>query len=703
MKRASVGPRFLRDSRCWKAGSVLHRARPVAPAVFFVALLMFGALPAKATDLANDTIRLDLETTSEGIPTIASATWKASGKQIFADAGLAGDLASWVPDSLLPAQNQTFDPAVWSISSADKFIVAKASLSLPSSLKVTWVIELAKSGSLFRLHVDYENTRKKRMPVQWFPAWSASWTVPANPDQIRWWDALAYTPEQKPANKKANVSLFSHLYSSAARDGGSLPYWVVDGAWGKLYFGLSWSGGWQAQINSKRSILRFSVSLPPEETELVLDPGESVEGPRLVVTPTVHTDNLSGRRSWMFQRSQLGNQLYGGPAPAFPLAYNHWYAVRTDVDPVFLRNQIQAMGPYGFDAFIVDAGWYDGAGDWLPDPSKFQPGELESILRSAKSAGATPGLWSAPQYVLGQNNQAPAGISDPGSFNPLVDGYLLDLWKGDYKTHLLDHIQTLTQRFSIGWWKYDQPIFDADAGSGAMRTVLAFQTALRSVRRANPNLIIENCQDGGHIINEQTLLTTQHSWLLDVPGNDLPDARSNIQVALGALETVFPWAAYRWTNNLDQHQDDDEFTRYYCRSAMAGVWGISSDLSKIGDHQRSVVLKEIQNYRRLNGIKKYDQYDIVQPADGANLASVTYYGKKNQEASAIVYRWSGKDAFTQAIWFKGLDKSISYVITDADTGVQTTMSGQDLSKQGYSQSFSSGQLSALLFVEPATQ
>src|SRR5215471_10726690 len=642
MKRASVGPRCLRDSGCSKAGSVLHRARPVAPALFFVALLMFGALPAKAADLANDTIRLDLETTSEGIPTIASATWKASGKQIFADAGLAGDLASWVPDSLLPAQNQTFDPAVWSISSADKFIVAKASLSLPSSLKVTWVIELAKSGSLFRLHVDYENTRKKRMPVQWFPAWSASWTVPANPDQIRWWDALAYTPEQKPANKKANVSLFSHLYSSAARDGGSLPYWVVDGAWGKLYFGLSWSGGWQAQINSKRSILRFSVSLPPEETELVLDPGESVEGPRLVVTPTVHTDNLSGRRSWMFQRSQLGNQLYGGPAPAFPLAYNHWYAVRTDVDPVFLRNQIQAMGPYGFDAFIVDAGWYDSAGDWLPDPSKFQPGELESILRSAKSAGATPGLWSAPQYVLGQNNQAPAGISDPGSFNPLVDGYLLDLWKGDYKTHLLDHIQTLTQRFSIGWWKYDQPIFDADA-------------------------------------------------------------RSNIQVALGALETVFPWAAYRWTNNLDQHQDDDEFTRYYCRSAMAGVWGISSDLSKIGDHQRSVVLNEIQNYRRLNAIKKYDEYDIVQPADGANLASVTYYGKKNQEASAIVYRWSRKDAFTQAIWFKGLDKSISYVITDADTGVQTTMSGQDLSKQGYSQSFSSGQLSALLFVEPATQ
>jgi hypothetical protein len=664
---------------------------------------MFGALPARATDLANDTIRLDLETTSDGIPTIASANWKASGKQIFADTGLADNLASWVPDSLLPAQNQIFEPAAWSISTQDKFIVAKASISLPSALKITWVIELVKSGSLFRLHVDYENGRTKPMAIQWFPAWSASWTVSASPDQIRWWDALAYTPEQKRATKKANISLFSHLYSSAAKDGGSLPYWVVEGAWGKLYFGLSWSGGWQAQINSKRNALNFSVSLPPDETELVLDPSESVEGPRLVVTPTAHTDSLSARRIWMDQRSQLGKTLYGGPAPSFPLAYNHWYAVRTDVDPGFLRSQIQAMGPYGFDAFIVDAGWYDSAGNWLPDPAKFQPGELESILQSAKSAGATPGLWSAPQYVLGQNNQAPAGIADPGSFNPLVDGYLLDLWKGDYKTHLLDHIKTLTQRFPIGWWKYDQPIFDLDATSGAMRTVLAFQTALRTVRRANPTLTIENCQDGGHMINEQTLLATQLSWLLDQPGNDLPDARSNIQVALGALETVFPWAAYRWTNNLDQHQDDDEFTRYYCRSAMAGVWGISSDLSKIGDHQRSVVLNEIQNYRRLNSIKKYDQYDIVQPADGADVASITYYGRRNQEAAAIVYRWSAKDAFSRTVWFKGLDKSISYVITDADTGAQTTMSGQDLSKLGYSQSFSSGQLSGLLFVEPAKQ
>jgi alpha-galactosidase len=234
-----------------------------------------------------------------------------------------------------------------------------------------------------------------------------------------------------------------------------------------------------------------------------------------------------------------------------------------------------------------------------------------------------------------------------------------------------------------------------------MRTVLAFQGALRAVRRANPDLIIENCQNGGHIINELTLLATQHSWLLDEPGSDLPDARSNIQVALGALEFMPPSAAYRWTNRLDEHGDDDEFTRYYCRSAMAGVWGISTDLSAVSDHQRSVILNEIQNYRRLNNIKKYNHYEILQPADGADAASITFYADRSQEAAAIVYRWRGKAAFTQQLYFKGLDKSISYVITDTDTGLQTTITGQQLAKTGFQRSFAAGQLSALLFVEPA--
>ena len=703
MKRVCVGLCQLRHSQSGRAGLLTIMSRPLIAVFFLLGCLLIGPFAANAAELVNDTVRLELGVTSDGIPAIASASWIATGSPIFSDANQAGGLSSWVPASLLPANNQTLETPTWSVSEADKLLIARASLSLPSGLKVTWVVELAKSGSLFRVHVDYENDRKKSMTIPWFPTWSASWTLAANPDRIRWWDALSYTPEQKVATKKARVNLFSELYSSAAKDGGSVPYWVVDGQWGKLYFALAWSGGWQAQINSKATLLQFSVNLPSTETELVLDSGEAVEGPKLVITPTLDNTNITARRSWMDQRAALGKTLYGGPAPSFPLAYNHWYVVGTDVDANYLRSQIQAMAPFAFDAFIVDAGWYDSDYDWLPDSDKFQPGELEALLQSVKAGGSIPGLWTAPQYVPGRANQIPSDAVQPAFFNPLVNGYLLDLWAGNYKGILADHVQTLRQRFPVGWWKYDQPLFDADAASGAMRTVLAFQSAMRTVRHANPDLIIENCQNGGHMLNEFTLLTTQLSWLLDEPGSDLPDARSNIQVALGALEFVFPWSAYRWTNRLDEHPDDDEFTKYYCRSAMAGVWGISSDLTKLSDHQRSIILNEVQNYRRLNTIKKYDQYEVVQPAGGVNVASVTFYGKRNQEAAVIAYRWAGNGPLTQQFCLKGLDKTLSYVITDSDTGMQTIMTGQQLARQGVLQSFGPSQMSALLFVEPSKQ
>src|SRR5581483_3686974 len=110
--------------------------------------------------------------------------------------------------------------------------------------------------------------------------------------------------------------------------------------------------------------------------------------------------------------------------------------------------------------------------------------------------------------------------------------------------------------------------------------------ALRAVRQANPDLFIENCQSGGRMINEFTLLLTQTSWLKDDNQVGLEHARANISTALGAMQFVFPWAALRFIYNLDQlNPDDDELTRLYCRSAMAGVWGTSTDLSQISQRQ----------------------------------------------------------------------------------------------------------------------
>ena len=168
------------------------------------------------------------------------------------------------------------------------------------------------------------------------------------------------------------------------------------------------------------------------------------------------------------------------------------------------------------------------------------------------------------------------------------------------------------------------------------------------------------------------------------------------------MEFIFPWAVFRWTNNLDDmNQSDDELTRFYCRSAMAGVWGISSNLSQIGEHQQDVILKEIENYRRLNQIKQDSLYELRRPQDGDDFASVTFYDALHNRAAVLVYRWDRSGPFEANITLDVEKSKQQFRITDVDTGIKTKDRGKKLVKNGLSVPFSASRMSALLFIEPA--
>ena len=57
----------------------------------------------------------------------------------------------------------------------------------------------------------------------------------------------------------------------------------------------------------------YSVGLSPEETQLVLNRREAIEGPTLLVMPVVTADEADARALWMRQRYDQGRVLYGGP------------------------------------------------------------------------------------------------------------------------------------------------------------------------------------------------------------------------------------------------------------------------------------------------------------------------------------------------------------------------------------------------------
>jgi hypothetical protein len=668
----------------------------------FLTVMALGPVSARADglssiQLANDTIQLNLGVSSAGVPVIESAQKIETGDSLFSDAGEPSGLSGWFPHGLVPNAKASVTSALWTASESNDFLVAQASLNLAKGLTATWVVELARTGSLFRMHVMLVNNGPKKQSIASYPVWNASWTLPAGPGTLRWWDALTFNPHQQPLASSGAIDLGSQVYSSP--ENGTNPFWVVQGSSGNMYFALGWSGGWQATINSNQNVLGFSVQLPPSETQLVLKPGEQIDGPFLEITPTSHTAEGPSRRFWMTERAALAK----GPAPAIPLTYNSWYVVKKNVDGDFLSNQLSAMDAYGFDDLVVDAGWYDNPGDWQPAAAKFKPGEMESLLKSVKMAGHKAGVWSAPQFVS-STKPAAGKIENPPFFSLFLQAYLLDLWNSNYADLVTAHVEQLRTQFSIDYWKYDQPIFVDQSRAGPMKNAIAFQEALKSVRVANTDLTIENCMDGGQMINEVTLLNTQLSWLEDGGNNGLAAAQTNLQTVLGALEFIFPWSAYRFTNLFEQmDQTNDELTKYYCRSAMMGVWGISSNLTLIGDHQQSVIVSEIQNYRRLNEIKLDALYELQQPVKASNTAGATFYAKFGKMAAVLLFRWNGQGALTQQVALNELDPKQSYEVTDIDTGIKTQMAGADLSTNGLTVAFDSTRQSALVFIDPIDQ
>jgi alpha-galactosidase len=410
-------------------------------------------------------------------------------------------------------------------------------------------------------------------------------------------------------------------------------------------------------------------------------------------------DDTDGRAIWMRLRQALGQILYPGPSPSFPLSYNGWYAVRKQINADFLNRQIAAMPPYAFDAFIIDAGWYDG-GRWKPDPEKFPASELAESFAALKANGIKAGLWSTPQYRASSDTSSALQIEQPPVASIFFDGYLLDMSQDSFTSYVANHVQKLRNKYSMDYWKYDQQFFAEQTLAGVMKNVAGFEKTLQAVRLANPDLFIENCQSGGRMINEFTLLLTQTSWLKDSAQTGLAHARMNISTALGAMQFVFPWAAYRFINNLDQlNPDDDELTRLYCRSAMAGTWGISTDLAQLSARQQGVILKEIDNYRQLNRLKYSCNYDLQLPDDQADVAGVTFYSRGRLNAGVLLYRWQRDGAFEQRVMVPKLKPWAIYRVVDMDTGTEVIARGDALMSGGINVSFTGKRQSALLFIK----
>ena len=478
-----------------------------------------------------------------------------------------------------------------------------------------------------------------------------------------------------------------------------LPLLFVQGERDEFYGGLMWSGAWHAAFDRSGDRLRVSVFFPGVATTVTHD--REVELPHTFFgVRTISGGNEAGAlRQFLMRGIRHGR-------PFQPMVtYNTWFAYGTRITEDAMVAEMDRAAALGVELFVLDAGWYVGAGEtgdsdfdsglgtWTEDPDRF-PSSLASLADYAHGLGMKFGLWVEPERV------ALATVGQPGlareAWLATRDGDYGDarnaqicLTRPDAHQWVLDRLTALLDRVRPDYLKWDNNFWiNCDRAGhnhgpydGNLTHVQALYQILGAVRQRYPDLLIENVSGGGSRLDFGMLAYTDTAWM-----DDRTAPASLVRHNLEGLSLAFP-PAYLLSFLIDADGEpiagaDD--LPLLTRSRMPGVMGLTYRTDQLMDDTGEQVAVQIRQYKALratiataNASLLSEQapvddtrWDVLQEvADDAQTAIVFAF-KGNQDDGRLIVRPVG------------LLADATYDVFSLDTGPLGAATGSRLMQDG---------------------
>jgi alpha-galactosidase len=460
------------------------------------------------------------------------------------------------------------------------------------------------------------------------PATAIHYTTGLRQDAAGSPDDSAFTNQTAVVSLTNPLTLFAQNRSSSTY----LPMISADMQSDEFFGGLLWSGSWQMTARRAGNVMATAATLPG--VVRAVDAAHPLEMPHgfIGLTPGGSGDVSAALREFI-------SGVRDGRGFQSLVTYNTWFAYGTDIDEQTMMEEMTEASIMGVELFVVDAGWYLGAGSgsdfdsglgtWQVDPSRF-PNGLGALRAYAHSLGLQFGLWVEPERVdrttVGRPGLAHEEwlATNNGSYGSTRTAQICFAspaarqWVLDRLTSLLDQVAPDYLKWDNNLWvNCNRSGHGHSTTDGNFSHVLSLYDVLATLRARYPRMQIENCSQGGNRLDFGMLRYTDVAWMDDRTSPSV-HVRHNLQGSM----TFFPpqYLLSFLIGDTSEPLVNAPDLPLYVQSRMLGVLGLTYRATDLSQRDRDEIAAQIAAFKNLRTLVRESNGRLLtaqaEPVDG---------------------------------------------------------------------------------------
>jgi alpha-galactosidase len=487
----------------------------------------------------------------------------------------------------------------------------------------------------------------------------------------------------------------------------------------EFFGGLMWSGSWQMVAQGLGGgQMRITAGFP--RPSIAVDSAHPLESPHgfFGFTPGGRGDISAALRGFLMQGVRGGR-------PFQPLVTdNTWFSYGTDLDARSIMDEMAGAASVGVELFVLDAGWYLGAGrgtdfasglgSWEVDTRRF-PGGLAPLREYAHALGMQFGLWVEPERVnlstVGRPELAQQTwlASNNGNFGSTTTAQIClaspaaRQWVIYRLLRLIDVVQPDYLKWDNNLWvNCTRSGHSHGTTDGNFAHVKGLYEVLQTLRDRYPDMRIENCSQGGNRADFGMLRYTDAAWM-----DDRTSPARHVRRNLEGLMTFFPPAyLLSFVLNDEERIVDSPDLGLFLRSRMPGILGLTYRSEELTESDRDRLASEIAIYKRLRDVVRGASgsllTDQVEPEGGPAWDALQEVDRESGDA--IIFAFQNDGAVSGVVVRpRQLEPATEYAIATLDGEPLTTATGAELMADGIDIPESFESAARVLLLRPLTR